>query len=450
MKKGLVYALPMLVSTACSNSSDETSAKPIDCVLQPHQETLQPYYNFLYNHEQVVEAAGFCQFSQELQERIWDKIQEAEETGLPPTAPLPAAYQELLQNGPGTSPEMYTQASPYQFSEQLPAEYLVRQWRNGKLEEKIVVLLMDAKNYDDEAVTVIYATKEEAYEIYAAQLADKLWKEVNNIFPWSITEYHQEQLEQLLQPRAWFRSWDDQKGEYYFHLILDHSPRETFEVAIKAVRSFSDQRAAMDDIIKSARPFRHGVVKLDSDGNIIDSDPRDIVTIPTMNEKKISRHGCQTMSPYVVALTNSLNIPGKFVNGYYATGGHRSAWFEFTDDVLAHGDDVYHYNYLGNTPSSEVMGSHDFWEKNVLTYKKEDKTAAHNSMIYTYRKAVQYPANRLIYDYCTKGKDHLNQIFLEGEFGPFTTGEEINALEDKILKLSHNCTEPFPENSPDQ
>lgn len=463
MKQSLIYSLPILL-TACGDGFTSTNPhkeEDLDkeevlqpyyipptnkqCISTPQEEVLQPYYEFLVSHDKITEAIRFCDYSAALQQKMWAKIVEAEQTGLPPTAPLPQSYVELLDYESHFS-QRQLNSSQSHFFEYFPAEYVIRQWNSGRLEEKIEVVLMDA----GEPVTKIYVTKEEAHEIYAAHLAHSLWLEKNEIVPWSIIEYTQTQLEQLLQPTAWFRSWDDDKEQYSFHLILDHSPRETFTVAEEAVSSFSNQRAAMDDIIKSVRPFQHGAVQVDSEGNVMGGDPQGIVTIPTMKEELTSRHGCQTMSPYIVQIANSLNIPGKYINGYYAAAGHRSALFDFTDDVLAHGDDVYFYNYLGNTPSSEVMDSHDFWEENVMVHPKGDTTAAHNSMLHTYRKAMQYPAHILISNYCRDGREFLDDKFLHHEFGPFAIDKDIDDLEKRILELSNNCTRPYPENNPDK
>ena len=383
-----MYTLPVLLATACSDNA-ETQSNNIQCV-HPGED-LQAYYDLLTQNPQVVAAMDLCERPVSFQNQVWDKVREAEKTGLPPTAPLPVAYVELQEKGYST--EVNVKPSPFSSSEQFPAEYKIQLWKQGKLEEKIEVL-----SHTEDQITKIYVTPEEAHEIYAAHLAHSLWLEKNKIVPWSLREYSQEQLDTLLKPKTWFRDWDEKNEEYSFHLVLDHSPRETFDISTEAVSSFSDQGKAMDDIIRSVRPFRHGItLSYDGEGNLTDGhDPMEIVTVEMMKEEKISRHGCQTMSLYLVQLANSLNIPGRYLNGYYAAAGHRSALFDFTDDVLAHGDDVYHHTSLGNTPSSEVMGSHDFWEKNVLVYKKGDETAAHNSMIHDYKKAMQYPSYSLI------------------------------------------------------
>ncbi|GEM_PF-6781732 len=389
LEKGLVYTLPFLI-TACSSPAQ----KHVDACLPaaPKEKVLQPYYEFIAENDKVT-AAGFCHLSPGLYDKFWDKILEAEETGLPPDASMPKIFYKLEKD---------------QYS--------------------------------------VNVTSEEASEIYAAHLAHSLWLEKNKIVPWSLVDYNEKQLEDLLQPRAWFTGWNDKKGEYSFSYILDYSPREAFSVARDAVHSFSDQRTALVDIIKSTRSFLHGSTTYDSEGNFVKKDPGEIVTLAGMEEEKISRYGCQTMSPYVVQLGNALNIPGTTLRGYYSAANHRSALFEFTDQVLAHGDDP--YIDQENTPSSELMGSYKFWKENVLIYPIHDHTAAHNSMIHHFKSVINFPYQEVLQQYCKEGRKFLDHAFLDNKFGPFATVSELDALEKKIIVLSKDCR-VFPEDNPD-
>ena len=389
-----MYTAPLLFATACSSVPPSRGADP--CLpAAPKEKVLQPYYDFLSHNDKVVSAGKLCSFSPGLYDQLWNKLAEAEKTGLPPTAPIPQSFYQL----------------------------------------------------EKEQVT-IKVTQEEAYQIYAAHLAHSLWLEKKEIVPCSLLDYHEKQLEEILQPSGLFNRWDDNKKEYSFHLLLDNSPQETFAIATEAVPSFSTQKAAMIDIIRSTRHFRHGIAwSYDGNGNPTDDhDPQEIVTMKTMEQEQVSRHGCQTMSPYIIQLGKSLNIPGRYINGYYFGDGHRSALFEFTDQVLAHGDDV----YGGNTPSSELMDSYTFWEKEVLSHPKGDPTAAHNTMVHNYKMYLKYPDYSMFYGYCKKGgMDWLIYAFIDEKFGPFATMEELRDVEKRIIDLSKNCTE-FPKDKPDQ
>lgn len=397
------YSIPFTLALAMTASGCTSEYRPRDkkqalepkadttyCVDAPDEDVFVPYEELFESSLELRKVINFCKYDQGLQETVWHKIKEAEKTGLPPYGVMPDEFLAL-----------------------------------------------------SEGQTTIQVTKKEAHTIYAAHVAHSLWLEENKIVPWSLLEYTEKQLEDLLQPKAWFNSWDDKKENYTFEYIVDYSSRETFQVAAEAVPTFSDQKTALVDIIKSVRSFRHG--SFDTAGKT--SDPSEIVTIPVMAQEKISRHGCQTMSPYVVQLANALNIPGEVIRGYHAADNHASALFEFTDQVLAHGDDP--YIDQSNTPSSELLDNYAFWKENVLTYPIHNKTAAHNSMLHGTRNAIKYPSRGLLWGYCKSGERNLlNQTFLE-DFGPFATTQELDVLENKILELSQNCT-IFPDDNPDQ
>ncbi len=387
-----MYATPLLFTTACADPASPPHSGNFCLPPAPTEKSLRSYYDFLSTNDKVISGGKFCSFSPELYDNLWDKLREAEKTGLPPTAALPQSFYNLKK-------------------------------------EQI--------NID--------VTREEAYQIYAAHVAHSLWVEKNKMVPWSLLDYNEKQIEDLLQPKAWFNSWNDQKEEYSFQYLLDHSPRETFQIANESVSSFSNQKSALIDIIKSVRPFRHGRVPYyDSSGNPA-GDPQEITTLAIMDEEKVSRWGCQSMSPCVVQLANALNIPGETLRGYYSGENHRSALFEFTDQVLAHGDDV--YGAVSNTPSSELLNSYDYWKRNVFIYPKGDPTAAHNTLVHEYQMDMKYPSQYLTWGYCTKGgKKYLDFWFVTTKFGPFATNQELYLLEKKLLDRSENCT-VFPEDN---
>ena len=62
-----------------------------------------------------------------------------------------------------------------------------------------------------------------------------------------------------------------------------------------------------------------------------------------------------------------------------------------TDQVLAHGDDVYN-GLLHNTPSELVLDSFARWQKDVLAYPPGDRTAAYNSKVHDMDMARLHPS----------------------------------------------------------
>lgn len=457
MKKSLMYSLPVLLTAACSEPA-ETELNNIHCVLHPQEEALQPYYNLLVENPALIEAMGFCEKPTSIQEIMWDKIKEAKKTGLLPTAPKPQSYYDfgLGMETKSLSGVSFQNDNSYQKIEMLieNAEYDFYFPTTDKEGRKLVItnqifgravesfLLSENKK---EPITYLYATKEEAHEIYAAQLAASLWKEQHKIFPWSIVDYTPEQAGELYQTKTRFSRWDEKNDEYMVSLVLDNSPRETWEELTKIVdvENLPDQKTALIDITTFLRSFRHGRIVYDSEGNLIEEDPKDIITNSSMSKEGIARKGCQSIGIYNVQEANALNIPGEFFNGYFNGEGHRSVKFELTDQVLAHGDDVYDA-YLNNTPSSELMDRYTYWKENVLAYPKGEEPGVHNSWVHIKKNEMKFPAWNLLRDYCGEGR-----LSLEQRFRDFASEEEMDELEQKIKGITNGCMN-FPENNPDQ
>ena len=459
MKKDLMYSLPVLLVTACSDNAEEPSnSSNIHCVLNPQEEVLQPYYNLLVENPKIIEAMKLCERPASFQTTLWNKIQEAEKTGLPPTAPKPQSYYDL---GLDMKTKSLFEVSFQDFNRYQKIEmviddaeydfYFPAREKDGQrrfvITDKVLERATETflRNQEErEPIKTIYATKEETHEILAAHFADKLWKEVKLVFPWSIIDYNSEQLGELFGTKTWFKTWDEKNDEYSMNLVLDYSPRETWKVIndIVDLENLTKQKTAVIDITKSLRYFRHGAVKLDQEGNIIGGDPQDITTVSGMAEEKIAREGCQSVGAYDVKLANILNIPGEHVNGYFNGEGHRSVVISFTGHVLAHGDDVY-AAYQTNTPSSDLMASLAYWEENVFAYKKGEEPGVHNSWVHSVNSMMTFPAWRLLRDYCEDGKESLTERFKD-----FASEEEIDELEERIVDITKGCMD-FPENNPD-
>ncbi|HLD80130.1 MAG TPA: hypothetical protein VJA18_06235, partial [Candidatus Nanoarchaeia archaeon] len=86
MKKKLMYSLPIVLATACGDNA-ETQSDQFQCVYPG--EDLHSYYDLLAQNPQVVAAMELCERPVSFQNQLWDKVREAEKTGLPPDAPKP-------------------------------------------------------------------------------------------------------------------------------------------------------------------------------------------------------------------------------------------------------------------------------------------------------------------------------------------------------------------------
>ncbi len=357
----------------------------------PSDAILKPHVYLLAGTPGLLEATQLCNSTQSFQNKLWNKLRTAEMTGTSPAAGLPASV-------------------------------------NTATEEQYFILL----------------TREEAENIYTAHVAHSLWLDRQEILPWKLADYNKEELKTLFDPSKWFWEWapdEGQNGKYEMGYLVDHSPAETFDVVDQSIDigSLTDQRQAIIDIVKSLRYYRHynGDVDYCDDLNLID-------TVAHMSIEKVSRFGCQSMASYFVNLAAAINIPGSRVKGYYGGVGHMTALFEYTNQVLAHGDDVY-VHVLWNTPSTELLDSYEFWEENILAYPEfnPESAAAHDSRISYYENSAEYPAKHLMNQYCNKGRVYLDEFFLD-----YLTSEEIDDVEARIILITNDCA-VIPPNNPD-
>jgi hypothetical protein len=383
IKKGIVLA----ALAGCSNNV-EPDLGVKNCILNfPSDPVLAPYVSLLQENPPITNSIDFCNTSKDFQQTLWEKIRLAEKTSNPPMAPAPASFDSV-----------------------------------------------ESEQY------FIDLTREEAEEIYAAQVAHNLWLDKQNVVPWKLVEYDQSELQKLLGAETRFWTWLPKEGKFEIGYLMNNSPAETYSV-VNQIVDFGDlanQKSALQKILISLRKIRHG------DENFC-KDPIIIKTVQQMFEDKISQFGCQSTSPYFVELANSLNIPGETHRGYYGGVGHRGVSFELTNQVLAHGDDVYG-SYLMNTPSEEVWDSYEYWEKEIFNhpiYSGIDSEAAFNSKKHEIENSVTHIAKGLLRSYCIDGRARLDKYF-----GEYLNQEEIDALEQKIILISENCN-IYPKDNPD-
>ncbi|MBI2582427.1 hypothetical protein HYV87_04865 [Candidatus Woesearchaeota archaeon] len=255
MKKDLIYSLPVLLATACSDDA-EPQSNNIQCI-HPGED-LQAYYDLLTQNPQVVAAMNLCERPASFQTLLWDKVREAEKTGLPPDAPKPQSYYDFgLEMETKSLSGVSFDSNQYQKIEMVEnAEYdFYFPAKDGEGRKLIIsnqVLERATETFlrnqeEREPIKTIYTTKEEAQEIYAAHLAHSLWIEKNEKVPWSIIDYNSEQLGELFGTRTWFKTWDEKNDEYVISLVLDHSPRETWKVIndIVDLEDLTDQKAGV-------------------------------------------------------------------------------------------------------------------------------------------------------------------------------------------------------------
>ena len=371
-----------------------------NCTLTfPSDPVLKLYIKTFKENPTLLQATHLCTATPSLQQSFWDKLKLAEETNTAPSNTIPASFSTLA-----------------------PKEYF-----------------MDI-------------TETEAEQIQAASLAYALWIDQSAILPWKLADYKPEELNILFNPKNRFEL-SPEKKTYQIGYLLDHSPASALSIAKKTadIDSLTDQKSTIITFVQKLRHFRHsnpGAKNSQGEEYCFDSE-----TIPTMEEMaktKMSTFGCKSMASYACSLAIAYNIPCETMEGYYDGVGHRTALFKFTNQVLAHGDNVYEH-FLLNTPSGELLDTYQFWEKEILPYPYSGigSDIAHKSEIHVMDNIITYPSNLLMRMYCQDKADKTAALktALENYSGENVDGAKFNLLEQKIMKLTQDCT-VFPENDP--
>ena len=382
-------------------------ASTLPSCLKPLDEkiTLVKYANYFRDHSNVARAMNPCKIKQEVLQEFFNKLEEAENTGLVPDAPLPDEYFTT-----------------------------------------------------DTSIDSSISGGAQSAKILGAKLAHILYIEVNQLVPWRLHNYENEDIVDLFRVCNVNFICDTSAAETgWFHAqnVIDHSPRVAWTVLEQRIQinNLVDQKQALIEIFKTTRDFRHGGIYYDSQGNIVRRDDQGIITMDQMAQEKISRKGCWSMDPYIVQLAAALNIPGNEIFNYYGEG-HNSASFKYTDLVIAHGDHSYDA-LLDNTPSAKVFDSYTYWKGNVLRYKNPGQTAWYNARKHRYDMGLTYPSNYLMYNYChpgssyTSGRNYLEDAFKD-EHGTYATVTQLDDLEVRINSMTNSCITIPPDNPENQ
>ena len=344
---------------------------------------LAPYVDYLRAKPNVLRAFNPCQYQSSVLGWFVTKLDEAAATGMMPSGPVPNALAGLNPNA-----------------------------------------------------THVAVTSAEAAEIMGAKLARILFVEVTRKVPWSIASYADADLLTLFNVCEAFAAGCTLKSYgTAMDYVVDHSPRIAWDLLRSEIDTSAlvDPAATMIELVKHTRDFRHGS---------IDLDPYlGAVTLDVMAAEHVARSGCQSMSAYVVALAAALNIPGATTRGYYAGTDHRTALFHATDQVLAHGDDV----YFGNVPSSYLLDRYARWANDVLAYapyQGSSSPAGHNSQVHHYEVLRLFPSAWTMSAYCglNPSESTSGRAYLDGEFSTFATADQLTALEQTILARTAACS----------
>lgn len=170
--------------------------------------------------------------------------------------------------------------------------------------------------------TSLILTAEEDSRIMAAKAAHGVYIDINDLVAWDLSNYTKGELGLIFM-------FD------YGANILDHSPSEAYDYAKYLVEdSQRDTLLAIFDDLR--QDYIHGWQPYEID------TLKESLTSYDINNKRVSKIGCHSMSDIVKGLLKSLNIPAYREVGWVNGLGHSSLFIPAAALILHHGDDVYY------------------------------------------------------------------------------------------------------------
>lgn len=209
----------------------------------------------------------------------------------------------------------------------------------------------------------IYLTAQESKKILAAKTAHSIWLDKNDMLPWKITEYTENELAGLFDPDLLFSGSSSNR---YYLSVVDHSPSEAFGYIIDNNLLREDVLSTFHGVLDDLRAdFRHANTS-DTNRNTA-CTLAEVLTTYVANNMRVSRVGCHSMTRIAIALLRSVNIPGEQTNrGVWFDNGHSSAVWPTLETVLPHGDNIYN-GLIRATPVEEFLPTFTFYDVNLNT-----------------------------------------------------------------------------------
>lgn len=282
----------------------------------------------------------------------------------------------------------------------------------------------------------IHLTDNEVDNIHAAKAAHAVWLDKHELVPWRLSGYDESELSDLFDRQKLLYVTVAGLPFYGFSSVVDHSPSETYRYAVDndLVKGspLDSLFAILNDVRgKKVHPrFLHGAEYY--------GDP--LNTAYTLYEAltdhsdrgygvfRISRKGCHSMAPIVVAILKNLNIPGETpFNGEWYEYAHRTAVWPALHRVMPHGDDIY-AGTLTEVPSEELLPTFELYDHPNPTYTTicgTDKpciSKRHRALL-----AMAYPSDWVKTRCCQPSNyGYLTcEAYLNNDFGDYMTGAEI-------------------------
>ena len=134
----------------------------------------------------------------------------------------------------------------------------------------------------------IYLTDEESKKIHAAKAAHSIYLDKNDMLPWKLSEYTEDELEGLFNKNLLFSV---SGSRYYYFSVVDHSPSEVFGYIVDKQLIEGDVFGSFYAVLADLRAdFRHGSSSL-GDPTSTAYTIKDALTTYVANNRRVSRRG---------------------------------------------------------------------------------------------------------------------------------------------------------------
>ncbi len=279
----------------------------------------------------------------------------------------------------------------------------------------------------------IYLTDEESKRILAAKTAHSVWLDKNDMLPWAITEYSDDELEGLFNRELLFSTSGSQ---HYYYSVVDHSPSEVYGYILDKQLLQNDLFITFYAVLDDLRAdFRHGISGL-GDPTSTAYTIKDALTTYAAYNRRVSRKGCHSMTRITLGILRSINIPGEEINdGTWFEPGHSSAVWPTLETVLPHGDNIYNA-LIKATPTDEFLPTFTFFNENLDTEPCGDSIPclSHRHMALN---GITYPSDYTLARCCDPNLYGYESCedYLDKQYGAYLTQEELDSAVTALLEL---------------
>jgi len=347
---GSMPSVAFALADACFEA-DYAALPTTDCGNNVCQSEVSTYYQYLSDNPLIVEAIDYCddatpathELSQSFRDLLWTKFEYAQANPATGTADVPdaAAYTAV--------PDKWT--------------CCLGHWDNW--------------------VQTIGYTKAELHDTYSSKIAHAAWLDIEDKFPWKLTDYTEDELRKTIGIAEIQHAWGPYAATAQFQgletainkggpfdgfyavdgHVHDPSPLRAYTVASAAIGTVHSPRTALDRIMDVyLSKTTHAGSQCYGDP-VYSRSPESILSIdlmfttantfaqnqidngytecnPPTTTGYIARRGCQSRAMALTALMRSVNIPSVGSGGFYENGGHNNASFPSLNLQTRHADDV--------------------------------------------------------------------------------------------------------------